>query len=492
MADSPNYAALAAQAGATASTNVASQPAQPPTQTTPQPNVDYASLAQQAGATASSNPSVGGTQPEGAISRFVSGAYHEVADPIASAAHGLLDEPRDATEHVISSTGVPGALQAYRAAKEVTDQVKNTLKAPSEGYQQAKQDLAKAIIDLHNGNWRQGLADAGSTTADIYSMIPGSVPGVGQRARALSEGTRPGGDLATPLGQSTADLGMAALDSDTAKTVGGKVLDTATAAKDAVVKPFQTPDYASTLRDLAGTDIDEPKAAAFNRSVELAAPDVADIANNTRFKKIGNARVQEFVDALRDKADSVLTDDPGGSADDLLKRSGALDHIADTIEGNSANSEPVKHIGLKELSQRVAGGAVAGGAIPFVGGPVGALAGGVEAVIEEIGNRRLTPGAKLDRMLQGLRDASKPTPEDFSSMSDEFPPHPFNTAPETRPNAEDFTPTQIKTLQNLLRSRAGADFHAGLPVPLDGDVPSTEAQSGHGSDDDHTAISDSQ
>lgn len=129
--------------------------------------------------------------------------------------------PQNATEHIIDTlTGNTGAgLVTYRAAKSVVDSVKNAMTATKpEEFEQAKQDVQRAVTDFHNRDYRNLASSAGSVAGDVISGAGGPVASqVGNRVRSISEGARPGGDLATPLGATAAD----AVNFGVASAVGG-------------------------------------------------------------------------------------------------------------------------------------------------------------------------------------------------------------------------------------------------------------------------------
>lgn len=129
--------------------------------------------------------------------------------------------PQNATEHVIDTvTGNTGAgLVAYRAAKGLIDSVENAMKSKKpEEFEQAKQDVQRAVTDFHSGDYRNFASSAGSVAGDLISGAGGPVARqVGSRVRSISEGARPGGDLATPLGETAAD----AANIGVASAVGG-------------------------------------------------------------------------------------------------------------------------------------------------------------------------------------------------------------------------------------------------------------------------------
>jgi hypothetical protein len=154
----------------------------------------------------------------GAAGRFVSGAASEVGgalggtvDTLKRVVKDAVAQPEDANETAIHAAGGQVGLAAYRAANSVVQAAQNLVKAKKDSFGQASTDFVRTAQDLHSGNWRQALSDAGSTAGDLTSLNPASAPGTGERIREVSEGTRPEGDLATPLGKTGADLGMAFL-----------------------------------------------------------------------------------------------------------------------------------------------------------------------------------------------------------------------------------------------------------------------------------------
>lgn len=190
-----DYNALAAQNGA-----ISSNP--PPVSSAPTPppkggSVDYNALAAQNGAI-NSTPAPAAPAPPGVAERAIAGANRSSLSTFSN--------PQTATEHVVDAiTGGTGAgLAAWRTAKSLVDSVKNAMdaKKPDE-FSQAKADVQRAVHDFHNRDYRNLAADAGSVAGDA---IP--VPVVGSTVRNISEGTRPGGDLAGALGQAAGDAAV--------------------------------------------------------------------------------------------------------------------------------------------------------------------------------------------------------------------------------------------------------------------------------------------
>jgi hypothetical protein len=125
--------------------------------------------------------------------------------------------PEDATEHAITSVGGPSGLIAYRTSKAVVDAVDNMVKSKKEGFKQAAIDLAHAINEFHNKDYRSALADFASVTAGTMGLTD---PAMEQgRFRELAQGVKKGGDLATPLTKDVVDVGAAAA----LERIGGKL-----------------------------------------------------------------------------------------------------------------------------------------------------------------------------------------------------------------------------------------------------------------------------
>lgn len=112
--------------------------------------------------------------------------------------------PTSATEAVISTVGGPGALPVYRSAKGIVDSVENLVKHPTGMYESAAQDFKRAIDDFHKKDWRNLASDVVSSGADLAATT-GVMPAGASQARELSEGARPGGNLATPLTRDVLD-----------------------------------------------------------------------------------------------------------------------------------------------------------------------------------------------------------------------------------------------------------------------------------------------
>jgi hypothetical protein len=123
-------------------------------------------------------PLTSGEQP-GAMSRFVSGAVGEVGDAITSAGSAIkstvgaaVAPPQDPQETLVYAHGGQTGLAAYRAANKVVESAQNLAKAKKETFHQAATDFVRTAQDLHSGQWRQGVSDAGSTVGDLMLSAP--------------------------------------------------------------------------------------------------------------------------------------------------------------------------------------------------------------------------------------------------------------------------------------------------------------------------------
>lgn len=269
------------------------------------------------------NP-IGATQQPGAISRLWQGAVGEVTGA-AKSLWGAVSPPSSASEEVAHAVGGPGGLVAYRAAKKVTDSVEGVFKGKAEAYQNLKQDALQSMAELHKGEWRNGLTDALSASADTQGLF-GSAD-ASARARELIQGTKPGGDLATPLGKTVADAGMVAVGEAAGGKLGGggeaadaeaaadtnaatHVFDPATKKISPIQQVLKGEKVAqgpaqSALRGAAGagetggvrTLLDEPIAAV--AKTERATYDTLNKASGTDLKALYD-HAEEVQDALDD------------------------------------------------------------------------------------------------------------------------------------------------------------------------------------------------
>lgn len=170
--------------------------APPPVQSTPQAQTPSASsgfdfkFGQPAGPIAGGNTS--------ATSRFLSGGVNEVEDS-ATGLWNQLRHPIDTLENQVTS--IPTKIKRNAGAATVS--------------------TGQAINEAKAGNYKDALLDA--VTAGLHVAGIGDVTGGGVAPDRLSEfaqGAKTGGDFATPLGKTAADLAMIGATEGAGKVTG--------------------------------------------------------------------------------------------------------------------------------------------------------------------------------------------------------------------------------------------------------------------------------
>ena len=140
------------------------------------------------------------------LSRIGRGIGQSVESSIVAPIRGAVSEPQDVNEVIAHASGGQPTLIAYRLGKQVVDSMKKMASAPKEHYQQAKQDFIRAAKDFHDKNYRAAVTDVASAAMSTQGMMPGVDSEMADRQRELVEGTRPGGNLATPLARDVTDV----------------------------------------------------------------------------------------------------------------------------------------------------------------------------------------------------------------------------------------------------------------------------------------------
>jgi hypothetical protein len=182
----------------------------------------------------------------GVVDRSIEGAK-QFAAPIMD----LMKPPETPTEQLVHAIGGGGgALAAYRTAKNIVSSVDNAVKSTPAQYKQAAADVQRAVQDFHNEDYRNALSDAVSAGAGV-----GVVPG-GQATRELSEGARPGGNLATPLTRDaliagTALIGGEAAAPEEAAAGGAEAAEAADVTSLSKVNPFRVAKEITQGKDVA-------------------------------------------------------------------------------------------------------------------------------------------------------------------------------------------------------------------------------------------------
>lgn len=142
-----------------------------------------------------------------ALSRFGTA----FAAPFKSIYHGVADAPSDVNETIAHAQGGQGGLIAFRAAKKLVDAHTAMANAkPGLAFQQAVVDFQNAAIDSALGNRRDAMMHGVSGGLNVVGGIEPTLQPTLERPRALTEGAATGGDFATPLGSTAADVAIAA------------------------------------------------------------------------------------------------------------------------------------------------------------------------------------------------------------------------------------------------------------------------------------------
>jgi hypothetical protein len=135
---------------------------------------------------------------------------------VVNSVSNLVKPPETPTEAMIHSVGGgntsgggTGALAAYRMAKGIVNAAENVIKATPENYKQAVADYNRTVSEFHNGDYRNALSSAVNTGMDASKIVNPLSSGQANDVKALSEGARPGGDLATPLTRQALTAGAA-------------------------------------------------------------------------------------------------------------------------------------------------------------------------------------------------------------------------------------------------------------------------------------------
>ncbi len=208
---------------------------------------------------------------QGFISRVWDAAKQEATN-IGSTAIQAVEPPTDAREHLAMMIGGQPGLVAYRAGRGVVNGVENAVKAKPAQFQQAVQDAQNAIQEFHGGNYRSAAADFASTGADVNDMA-GNPLTQATRARAIAQGTKQGGDLATPVTKDIVDA-IPAVAGAGISELGGAA-DAASAA-DSVTTELPADAEASAGTAKAAFLPKGQPAVAEGPSVESTSPAVQD------------------------------------------------------------------------------------------------------------------------------------------------------------------------------------------------------------------------
>ncbi|HEV3482296.1 MAG TPA: hypothetical protein VGR97_08205 [Candidatus Acidoferrales bacterium] len=265
--------------------------------------------------------------------------------------------PQNSTEAHVAMIGGPQTLTVYRAAKNLVTSAENVVKQTGDKYTQAIQDFARTAQDYHNKDYRNLASDVGSVSSDVMGMEPGmDIPA--QRARELSEGARPGGNLATPVAKDVIDVGMAAIGSKTLGPEEAEGEEAQAAAKPNIVQKITKGENVTRA----------PAQRAFRSAANQAATDTGATAAGT----------SQPVRTLLDEPIGAVGKTEG-AAYDLIKKAAGTDlkslydyraDLQDAIEDptNIANRQKLTEE-LNQTETQIQGGeakAVANGVSPDV------------------------------------------------------------------------------------------------------------------------------
>jgi hypothetical protein len=171
------------------------------------------------------HPNVAGNVLEGVKQSFV-----------GQMAKDSIEPPQGAGEHIaLFAGGGPQALVGYRQAKKIVDSVEAMMDPKKPGvFAQAMADYKRGDAEFRKGDYRNAASSLVSTLSDAGKIaMPVMAPAMSQ-TRELSEGARPGENLATPLTRQILDAGTALVGGEpAAKSAEGVVDATADAAANA-------------------------------------------------------------------------------------------------------------------------------------------------------------------------------------------------------------------------------------------------------------------
>ena len=264
--------------------------------------------------------------------------------------------PQDASEHAISSIGGQDALIAYRTAKGLHSAATNLIQSKKENFQQAAVDFANALSEFKGRNYRAAAADTASVVADTMNL-PGTLPGVDAvRARELTQGTKEGGDLATPITRDAIDA-LAALIAEKAPEVLPKV---ATKAGEAVEAASDTASKAANkintteLRPEALTKHPEGPAPQHGTPVKVESP----LDGPTVGKQIGGKDLSaEALKTLNQHAGDTIP--VGGTAKNSLMK--AVEPTVRTINETASKMNDIVDNAPKFTTSAMTDSGIGGG-----------------------------------------------------------------------------------------------------------------------------------
>jgi hypothetical protein len=144
---------------------------------------------------------------------------------VGKLAKDVMTPPSGADEHLALVALGPGGLPIYRQAKAFVDSAKNMLKATGDQYTNAVGDFQRLANEFKTGNYRDAASSAVSTASDVAGIADPTLTPLTAQTRELSEGARPGGNLARPLTRQLLDAGTAVVGGPKLGEVAGDVAE---------------------------------------------------------------------------------------------------------------------------------------------------------------------------------------------------------------------------------------------------------------------------
>jgi hypothetical protein len=222
---------------------------------------------------------------------------------IAHLAQDAVNAPTSADEHVALNVTGPGGLIALRQAKNLVKSAGSLMKSTGEQFPQAIQDFQRTVNEFKRGDYRNAASSAASTASDAVGIFSPAQSTQAGMARELSEGARPGGNLATPLTRQILDAGTA---------VAGEGLGAGEAAGDLADAATQTAGkVASKIKELPSKAVEtaqDIKPEWLTKRAETPSPQhgapvkvESPLDGPTVGKQLGGKDLsQEALDALQD------------------------------------------------------------------------------------------------------------------------------------------------------------------------------------------------
>lgn len=226
----------------------------------------------------------------------------------------LVKPPETPTEQVLDTVLGPGGLAAFRAAKGLVGSVQNVVSAGPEAYANAVKDLQRAHQEFINKDYRNAAASAGSLATDVNHIIDPALDSTNQ-TRQLTERTRPGADLTTPLVGQITQAGLALAGAKLAGAEPGAASEAAATETPSLLQrmnPFRPKVTADTVQPALRSDLQ----GTWNK--------VADEAGVPR----------PTATSIRDMGEQV--------ADSILARSKTLYRAIDEATGNRFSGTATK------------------------------------------------------------------------------------------------------------------------------------------------------